>query len=51
MLELIDELAVALEEVSQWIDGWSPPFIYDDEWPETAHKIKAALEKVKGTLQ
>lgn len=39
------DLYEALQEVVQWIDGWSPSFCDDEEWQATADKIEAALSK------
>lgn len=46
--DTIDALVKALEEVNEWIGGWSPDFEQDDEWPATKAKIKAALAMAKG---
>jgi hypothetical protein len=37
----------ALKEVMEWIDNWSPEFVCDDDWPETARKVDLAMAKVK----
>jgi hypothetical protein len=42
------DLLAALEEVSQWIEGWSPNFTQDDEWPATNARIRAAIAKAEG---
>jgi hypothetical protein len=41
----VPELIAALTEVSLWISNWSPNFEQDDEWPETAARMKAAIAK------
>lgn len=41
------ELVEALESVMQWIDGWSPEFTYDPEWPADRDKVRAVLARVK----
>lgn len=33
----------ALQGVMQWIDGWDPNFIHDDEWPATQRAIVELL--------
>lgn len=38
-----DEALTVLQEVKEWIDNWDPNFVQDDEWPETAARIRAAL--------
>lgn len=38
----VEALREALTEVMQWIAGWDPNFIYDDEWPATSAKVPAA---------
>jgi hypothetical protein len=42
------DLLAALAEVSQWIEGWSPNFTQDDEWPATNARIRAAIAKAEG---
>jgi hypothetical protein len=37
-------LFLALTQVMTWISNWSPPFVYDDEWPETEKMVKRALD-------
>lgn len=44
---LIKELVEALEEMKQWISGWDPNFIQDDEWPEFEDRMDAALAKAE----
>lgn len=39
------DLLTALKEVSEWIGGWSPNFEQDDEWPETAKRMRDAIAK------
>lgn len=41
-------LREVLGEVWDWIGNWSPDFIWDDEWPATEAKARAALQ---GTSQ
>ena len=41
----VAELVDALCDVRQWIDGWTPDFVQDDEWPDTAARIDAAIAK------
>lgn len=44
-------LVQALEGVLQWIDGWSPNFTYDPDWPmtrEAINELLAAQEPGKG---
>ena len=41
----VAELVEALCDVRQWIDGWTPDFVQDDEWPDTAARIDAAIAK------
>lgn len=41
------DLIAVLTEVMQWIDNWSPNFVYDDEWPATAEKARTILAKAK----
>jgi hypothetical protein len=41
------DLLAALTEVQSWIDNWSPDFVGDDEWPDTAEKMRAALAKAQ----
>lgn len=38
-----ERLREALEEVWDLIDTWTPEFIWDDEWPATEAKARAAL--------
>lgn len=42
------ELYEALAEALQWIKGWDPNFIHDDEWQATRDKIDAALSRARG---
>jgi len=37
----------ALEEVMEWISGWDPTFIHDEEWPATRDRALAALRLSK----
>lgn len=39
-------LREALGEVWDWIGNWSPNFIWDDEWPATEAKARAALQEI-----
>ncbi len=39
------DLLDALNEVMAWVDNWSPDFVQDGEWPETAELVKAAIAK------
>ena len=39
----VEDLRALLAEVYDWIVNWSPDFTEDDEWPETAAKVRAAL--------
>ena len=43
----VADLAGALVEVRQWIDNWTPDFVQDDEWPDTAARIDAAIAKAR----
>lgn len=43
-----DKLVKALEEVMQWIGNWDPNFTQDDEWPDTAERVRAALQTKEG---
>lgn len=36
-------LVEALNEVMEWISGWSPNFEADDEWPATKARVDKAL--------
>ena len=38
-------LREALGEIWEWIGNWSPDFIWDDEWPATEAKARAALQE------
>lgn len=38
-----DRMREALKEVMEWIDNWSPSFVYDDEWRATKARVDAAL--------
>lgn len=40
-----DDLVAALQEVMEWVRNWSPQFLDDDEWPDTAVRVAAALSK------
>jgi len=42
------DLLEALRQVMDWIDSWDPSFIHDDDWPETAHHIRAAIARATG---
>lgn len=45
--EITKELRETLLEVSEWIKGWDPNFIYDDEWPQTQARIDKVLAASK----
>lgn len=32
--------------VNEWIAGWSPSFVSDDEWPEDRDRIMAAIKRI-----
>lgn len=36
-------LRYALAEVMEWVANWSPDFTDDPEWPDTAAKVKTAM--------
>jgi len=42
------DMLEALKQVMGWIDGWSPTFTQDEEWPEAEHYIRAAISKAEG---
>ncbi len=33
-----------VKRLMQWVDGWDPNFIDDEEWPEDEAKAKAIIE-------
>lgn len=39
-----ERLRAALKEVMSWVKNWDVPFLEDDEWADTAEKVRAALE-------
>ena len=47
--DLLDEAENALADLMQWIDGWDPNFIYDEEWPGTSKRARAILAKLRGS--
>jgi len=40
----IDALRHALQDTMTWIDGWSPSFTEDPEWPEHEKWVKELLK-------
>ena len=42
------DLLARLKVVAEWIDNWSPSFIYDDEWPAEKQAMKDAIAKAEG---
>jgi len=42
------EMYEALKCLMDWVDGWCPDFIYDDEWPEAKRRYLAAIAKAEG---
>jgi hypothetical protein len=42
-LQTAADLAIALREIMQWISNWTPNFAYDEAWPATEEKARAAL--------
>ncbi len=45
--EKLRETREALALLMQWIDGHTPNFIYDPEWPETQARVKTILNETK----
>lgn len=43
MTDYEKQLHDALGEVMDWISNWDPPFVQDDEWPDTERKATNAL--------
>ena len=43
LLDEIDILRDALEDTMTWINGWSPNFTEDPEWPMFEREIKKLL--------
>lgn len=40
----------ALIEVREWIENWEPSFVEDDEWPETAKRMRDATYLLDSAL-
>lgn len=38
----------ALEQMLEWIYGWSPEFVYDPEWTDVEMAARATIDRAKG---